>query len=98
MSNDVRIEWYGDADHRSYRVCFDKIEALGFKAEKVAADGVREIEKRLIDGSLSRTTKTITLDWYKQLIEWQKIVRDVELDGAIFDLPRPEGRQQGWTG
>ena len=44
---DVEIAWYGDPDHRSYRVAFDKIEALGYKAEKTAADGVAEIHEAL---------------------------------------------------
>ena len=29
VPRDVEIEWYGDVDHRSYRVAFDKIEATG---------------------------------------------------------------------
>ena len=42
VPRDVEIEWYGDPDHRSYRVAFDKIEALGYRAEHTAEDGVRE--------------------------------------------------------
>ena len=30
---------------------------------------------------------TITLDWYQELIKWQRIIHEVELDGTIFDLP-----------
>lgn len=70
---DVEIEWYGDPDHRSYRVSFDKIEALGFKAHRVAEDGAREILQRLDAGILEKTPKTITLDWYMQLSETTKI-------------------------
>ena len=32
VPRDVEIEWYGDPDHRSYRVAFDKIEALGYES------------------------------------------------------------------
>lgn len=69
VPRDVNIEWYGDADHRSYRVSFDKIEALGWKAQMTAADGAREICAALDDGTTAKTTKTITLAWYQQLAE-----------------------------
>src|SRR5688500_7832158 len=62
------IEWYGDPDHRSYRVAFAKVEALGWRAERGAADGVREIVERLESGTLERTTRTITLAWYQELV------------------------------
>jgi nucleoside-diphosphate-sugar epimerase len=63
----ARIEWYGDPDHRSYRVAFDRIEALGWRAELTAADGAREIQRLLEAGALDRTERTITLAWYKSL-------------------------------
>jgi nucleoside-diphosphate-sugar epimerase len=63
----ARIEWYGDPDHRSYRVAFDRIEALGWRAELTAADGAREIQVLLEAGALDRTERTITLAWYKSL-------------------------------
>jgi len=82
----VEIEWYGDTDNRSYRVSFDRIESLGWKATRTAADGVVEICDALAAGQTDRTTKTITLDWYKQLAEWHRIIRETELDGAMLDL------------
>lgn len=82
----VEIEWYGDTDNRSYRVSFERIEGLGWKATRTAADGVSEICDALAAGRTDRTTKTITLDWYKQLAEWHRIVRETELDGAMIDL------------
>lgn len=86
VPRDVEIEWYGDPDHRSYRVAFDKIEALGWRAEKTAEDGVDEICAALEAGTLDKTVKTITLEWYKELIRWQKIVHEAELDGRMIDL------------
>ena len=65
----VEIEWYGDPDHRSYKVSFEKIEKLGFRAEKKAKDGVLEIVKRLESGALDKTKETITLDWYRDVIK-----------------------------
>ena len=75
VGDDVEQQWYGDPDHRSYRVNFDKIERLGFKAKYVAEDGAREILQRLETGELEKTDKTITLTWYKNLIEWQSIIK-----------------------
>src|SRR5579872_230369 len=82
----VKIEWYGDADHRSYRVGFDKIEALGYKAELTAEDGVRDTCQALETGLIDRTPKTITLDWYKELVAWQERLRQVEMYGGILKI------------
>ncbi len=86
VPRDVEIEWYGDPDHRSYRVGFDKIEALGYRAEHTAEDGVREICGHLEAGTLDKTDRTITLTWYKQLAEWHRIIREVELYGGILEI------------
>ncbi len=86
IPRDVEIDWYGDPDHRSYRVNFDKIEALGFRAEKTALEGVQEICTALEAGAVDKTTETITLDWYKKLVHWHQVIREVEMYGGIVDL------------
>lgn len=86
VPRDVEIEWYGDADKRSYRVNFDKIEALGWKAQRTAKDGVIEICAALEAGALDKTTRTITLDWYMQLADWHKRIKEIELYGGIIEL------------
>ena len=82
----VEIEWYGDPDHRSYQVAFDKVEALGYRAEKTAADGVAEICEALEAGTLDKTIRTITLDWYRELARWHRIIREVEMYGGIVEI------------
>ena len=82
----VTIEWYGDPDHRSYQVSFDKVERLGWRAQLDAADGVAEICDALDSGKTERTPSTITLDWYKALEEYQRIVRGTELHGGMLNL------------
>lgn len=37
VGTNVVQEWYGDPDHRSYRVNFDKIENVGYKAKFVTS-------------------------------------------------------------
>ena len=83
----AEIEWYGEPDHRSYKVDFAKIESLGWKAQYTAEDGVAEIVEALEAGSLDKTDKTITLKWYQELVRWQKIVHEAELDGRMVELP-----------
>jgi nucleoside-diphosphate-sugar epimerase len=86
VPRDVQIEWYGDPDHRSYRVSFSKIESLGFKAKYVAEDGVREICQALEEGKLEKTTETITLKWYQELVKWHQIIKNVEKYGGIIEI------------
>ncbi|MFC0213239.1 NAD-dependent epimerase/dehydratase family protein [Paenibacillus chartarius] len=84
---DVKIEWYGDPDHRSYRVSFDKIErALGWKAKWTAADGALEIYDALVSGQLDSLEQTITLKWYNDLIKWHRIIKEVEKYGGIIEI------------
>lgn len=87
VPREVDIEWYGDPDHRSYRVSFDKIEGVGWKAQWKAEEGVAEIVEALDKGEIDRTPETITLDWYKTLTRFQAILDDVTIGGALFDLP-----------
>jgi nucleoside-diphosphate-sugar epimerase len=86
VGDDVVQEWYGDADHRSYRVNFDKIESVGYKAKLTAEDGALEILKRLENGTLVKSDKTITLDWYKNLVMWQKIVKETQMYDGILNI------------
>jgi len=87
LGEKILIEWYGDPDHRSYRVSFRKIEeTLGWKARFDAEAGCREIIQRLQSGELDKTTDTITLVWYQELMKWHKIIKDVEMHGGILDI------------
>lgn len=86
VPRDVKIEWYGDPDHRSYRVSFARIEALGFKADHVAEDGVREICAALEAGIVDRTTKTLTLEWYRELTAWHERIRSIEMYGGVLSI------------
>ncbi len=86
VPRNVEVAWYGEPDHRSYRVAFGKIEALGFRVKWNAIDGVAEICEALARGAVEKTAKTITLDWYRQLAHWHGVIREVELHGGILDI------------
>jgi len=79
-------EWYGSPDKRSYRVSFDKIaKVLGFKPKYTPREGAREIFDALRDGRLNGDDlRTITVKWYKHLLEMRKFIRDVEINGVLL--------------
>jgi len=83
----VEVEWYGDPDHRSYSVSFGKIEkTLNWKAQWNAEMGAKEIVEKLESGELEKTTETLTLEWYKDLIKWHKIIKNAEMYGGMLDI------------
>lgn len=86
IPRDVEIEWYGDPDHRSYRVSFEKLESIGFRATRTAQDGVADICQALDAGLTDKTSQTITLDWYKALTDWHELTKGIEMYGGIVNL------------
>ncbi len=86
LPNNIDIEWYGEPDHRSYQVNFDKIESLGWKARYTAADGTRGIYEMLEAGKADKTPRTITLEWYRSLVEWHTIIKETEMYGGMLEI------------
>lgn len=77
--------WYGDPDHRSYQVNFDKVKSvLGFTPDWTPLEGAKEIADALESGSVKPDIYTKTLAWYTELIEWEKRMRDLAPDGNIL--------------
>jgi nucleoside-diphosphate-sugar epimerase len=79
-------EWYGSPDTRSYRVGFNKIrKKLNFKPQYTIKDGAREVFAALKEGKLNpEDPRTITVKWYKQLLEMQTLLKDIEINGAVL--------------
>ncbi|MCC4282819.1 SDR family oxidoreductase [Marinobacter salarius] len=87
IGQEIPIEWYGDPDHRSYRVSFQKIQdTLGWTPKMDAEAGSREIIKRLKTGELDKTIDTLTLNWYQELVKWHRIIKNAEMYGGILDI------------
>ena len=63
-------EWYGDPDHRSYRVSFQKIhQVLGYETGCTLEDGATEVFLAIQRGDLDPDDpRTITVQWYKYLL------------------------------
>ena len=85
LNIEFKYEWYGSPDHRSYRICFDKImNTLKYKPDHTIADGAKEVYMALKEGKVKDDIKTITVQWYKYLIESQKILNEVLYEGKIL--------------
>lgn len=78
-------EWYGDPDHRSYRVSFGKIMGrLDYRPKLTPADAARDIVQALDAGAVTPDARTRTVEWYKNLIQWHEILQGVVLNHVIL--------------
>jgi nucleoside-diphosphate-sugar epimerase len=86
MGVEFQYEWYGLPDHRSYKVSFRKIsETLGYKTLYTPADAAREIYNALkTDVVNPDDPKTITVQWYKQLVDMHQFLKGVEINGVLL--------------
>jgi nucleoside-diphosphate-sugar epimerase len=74
-----------DADKRDYNVVFSKSErVLGFKPATSVSHGVKEIYDSLKLGKVDTGDKTVTVKWYKNILEAQKLVDSVYLNNRII--------------
>jgi len=80
------FEWYGSPDMRSYRVSFDKIsKQLGYRTSYSPKDGAKEVYDALKEGKLDPDDpRTITVKWYKHLLETRKLISNLEINGALL--------------
>lgn len=74
-----------DADHRNYNVSFDKIKrVLHFVPEKKPDDGIAEIKQALHERRVTDDLKTVTVKYYKYLIDADKVLQEVKHNGKLF--------------
>jgi nucleoside-diphosphate-sugar epimerase len=74
-----------DADKRDYNVVFSKAEErLGFKANKEVLHGIREIYLALKSGKVDVGPKTVTVQWYRNILEAKELMDSVLLDGRLI--------------
>ncbi len=78
-------EWYGFPDNRSYQVSFDKIaQKLNFRCEYTPKEGAKEVYEALNEGRVKDELKTITVKWYKHLLEMHEFLKEIELKGRLL--------------
>jgi nucleoside-diphosphate-sugar epimerase len=74
-----------DSDKRNYNVIFDKAKTqLNFYAETDLKFGIKEIYSSLKSGKVDTGPRTVTVQWYKNILEAQNLIKEVELNGRII--------------
>lgn len=85
LGKKLELEWYGDPDHRSYRVSFQKIsKVLNFKTEWTVGTAAREISDALEEGAVTDSLKTKTLNWYQSLLEWEETLNTTSRQRSVL--------------
>jgi nucleoside-diphosphate-sugar epimerase len=74
-----------DADKRDYNVVFEKAKTkINFKAEVSVVQGIREIYLALKSGIVDVGTQTVTVQWYRNILEAKKLLDSIILDGRVI--------------
>ena len=74
-----------DADKRDYNVVFQKAhERIGFKAEVSIFQGIKEIYLALKSGKVDVGPRTITVQWYRNILDAKDLLDTILLDGRVI--------------
>ena len=74
-----------DPDRRDYNICFDKAaRLLGYKANISVEDGVREVYDALKYGLVDYNPKTVTVNWYRSILDAKALIDGIELNGRVL--------------
>ena len=74
-----------DADKRNYSVNFSKIEnQLSFKPKVQVENGIDEIYLALKNGSVDTSSKTVTVQWYRNIIEAKNLLDSIIVNGRVI--------------
>lgn len=74
-----------DADKRNYSVNFDKIaKQLEFKPKVTVNQGIKEIYEALKNGTVDTGTKTVTVQWYRNILEAKKLLDSIILNERVI--------------
>ena len=78
-------QWYGDPDSRSYKISFKKIkDTLGYNTKISVSSSAKEINNALKSRKTTDSLKTKTVEWYKYLLDAQKITNSVAINNKIL--------------
>ncbi len=78
-------KWYGDPDHRSYKISFKKIKKIiGYKTRYTISYGAKEVYSALQKGTTTDSIKTKTVEWYKYLLESKRMADAISMRNTIL--------------
>jgi nucleoside-diphosphate-sugar epimerase len=74
-----------DVDRRDYTVSFAKAKRLlGYEAQTTVDAGVREVYDALKYGKVDFTPKTVTVSWYRSILDAKALIDSIELNGRVL--------------
>lgn len=74
-----------DADKRNYNVEFNKAKnRLQFTGKISVEDGIKEIYSALKAGKVDVGTRTVTVSWYKNILDANNLINSIELNGRVI--------------
>jgi len=74
-----------DADKRDYNVSFKKAEELlEFRGLVNINEGISEVYKALKSGKVDTGPKTVTVQWYQNILNAKKLLDEVILEGRVI--------------
>ena len=74
-----------DTDKRDYNVIFEKArKIIGFEAEVEVSFGIKEIYSALKSGKVDTGPRTVTVMWYRNILDAKKLLDEVILNGRIL--------------
>jgi nucleoside-diphosphate-sugar epimerase len=74
-----------DADKRDYNVIFSKAkEKIDFQASVSVMQGINEIYLALKSGNVDIGPKTVTVQWYRNILNAKELLDSVLLDGRVI--------------
>jgi nucleoside-diphosphate-sugar epimerase len=74
-----------DADKRDYNVLFNKAkQKLGFEAQVNVSQGIKEIYAALKAGKVDVGPKTVTVQWYRNILDSKKLLDQIVLNERVI--------------
>lgn len=74
-----------DADKRNYSVSFTKLkEKLNYQPKVSIAEGINEIYLALKHGTVDTGPKTVTVQWYRNILDAKKLIDSISINGRII--------------